>query len=295
MSAYVVLGLLLVGSAAEAEVLRMPPVSLKEPFTQASSFLSGGETWADYRWYTDRAGTPEFGTDFELGGRADLYAARRFALSGVVRLLYQARHLKEYTNPFAFSPRHVTTDLHLRGSYLFEPISVHLGWRHDCTHVVDRGSDNDGSHRTPIHDAVFLEVDYRGAPLQWGESPREARAGVRTGAELNVPPLFVDHTAFLDRGRVFGSLDLEPAVHPRYGGPFVSAAGALIFRETGDTNVSGAEAVNLDWNAAAGYRVPGSGGVFAVYYRVERITDAWIDRELAPYLLSSVGVLLQTR
>jgi hypothetical protein len=51
----------------------------------------------------------------------------------------------------------------------------------------------------------------------------------------------------------------------------------------------------VDWAAAVGYRSPGTAGSLSVYYRIERLTDAWLDREVEPYLLSSVGVLLHMR
>ncbi|NBB90680.1 MAG: hypothetical protein GVY23_05680 [Spirochaetes bacterium] len=283
--------LVLAGIAgAHAEVLRLPPLETNVPFTEAPTFLAGAETWADYRWYTDRAGTPEFGTDFELGARADLFAAERFALSGMVRMLYQARHLEEYSNPFAFSPRHLTTDLRLLASYRIDPVVAYIGWRHDCTHEVDGGGG-----RTPIHDALMAGASYRPPALEWQDADLSSNLRLRLEGELNAPSLFVESAAFVDRGRVTGGFHLEPLSHAEYGALFIDGYTSLIFRETTGTNVEGSQSPALDWAAAIGYRVPGAAGSLSVYYRVERLTDAWLDRDVEPYLLSSVGVLLHMK
>ncbi|NBF39345.1 MAG: hypothetical protein GVY14_02915 [Spirochaetes bacterium] len=287
-----VVGFLLLASitGAYAEVLRLPPVAPTLPFTADRAFLAGSQTWADYRWYTDRDETPEFGTDFELGARADLYAAPRFAVSGTVRMLYQARHLEEYTNPLAFSPRHLTTDLRLLASYRIDPVVVYGGWRHDCTHEVDGGAG-----RTPIHDALMAGASYDAPVLEWQHPGLSSHLRVNLEGEINVPSLFVESAAFVDRGRVTGGLHLEPVSYVQYGSLFVDGYVSLIFRETEGTNVEGIDSPAVDWAAAVGYRSPGAAGSLSVYYRIERLTDAWLDREVEPYLLSSVGVLLHMR
>lgn len=287
-----VLGVLLLASVtgAYAEVLRLPPVTLTLPFASDRAFLAGSQTWADYRWYTDREETPEFGTDFELGARAELYAAPRFAVSGIIRMLYQARHLEEYTNPFAFSPRHLTTDLRLLASYRIDPVVVYGGWRHDCTHEVDGGGG-----RTPIHDALMAGASYDAPVLEWQHPGLSSDLRVNLEGEINVPSLFVESAAFVDRGRVTGLLRLEPVSHVEYGSLFVDGYVSLIFRETEGTNVEGTESPAVDWAAAVGYRSPGAAGSLSVYYRIERLTDAWLDWEVEPYLLSSVGVLLHMK
>ncbi len=274
--------------SAHAEVLRLPPISPALPFTDTATFLAGAETWADYRWYTDRDDTPEFGTDFELGARADLYAAPRFAVSGIVRMLYQARHLEEYTNPLAFSPRHLTTDLRFLVSYRIDPVVAYGGWRHDCTHEVDGG----GGGRTPIHDVLMAGASYSAPALEWQRPRLSSNLRVNLEGEVNVPSLFVESAAFVDRGRVTGGLRVEPVSHVEYGALFVEGYASLIFRETEGTNVGGIESPAVDWAAAVGYRSPGASGSLSVYYRIERLTDAWLDRDVEPYLLSSVGVLL---
>ncbi len=277
-------------SRIHAEVLRLPPIAPTQPFAAEPSFLAGGETWADYRWYTDREDTPEFGTDFELGARAELYAAARFAVSGVIRMLYQARHLEEYTNPFAFSPRHLATDLRLLASYRIDPVVAYGGWRHDCTHEVDRGGG-----RTPIHDTVTAGARYSAPALGWHRPGLSSHLHLRLEGEINVPSLFVESETFVDQGRVSGGLRLEPVSHVEYGALFIDGYISCIVRETEGTNVEGSESPAVDWAAAVGYSSPGVAGSLSVYYRVERLTDAWLDREVEPYLLSSVGVLLHVR
>ena len=277
-------------TSARAEVLRLPPIAPTLPFTEAPTFLAGTETWADYRWYTAREETPEFGTDFELGVRADLFAAARFALSGMVRMLYQARHLEEYTNPFAFSPRHLTTDLRLLASYRIDPVVAYVGWRHDCTHEVDGGGG-----RRPIHDALMAGASYRAPALEWQDPDLSSSLRLRLEGEVNAPSLFVENAAFVDRGRITGGFRVEPVSHAEYGALFIDGYTSLIFRETTGTNVEGSKSPAVDWAAAIGYRVPGAAGSLSAYYRVERLTDAWLDRDVEPYLLSSVGVLLHMR
>ncbi len=277
-------------TSAHAEVVRLPPIAPALPFTDTATFLAGSETWADYRWYTDREDTPEFGTDFELGARADLYAAPRFAVSGMIRMLYQARHLEEYTNPLAFSPRHLTTDLRFLVSYRIDPVVAYGGWRHDCTHEVDGAGG-----RTPIHDTLTAGASYSAPGLEWQRPGLSSHVRVNLEGEVNVPSLFVESAAFVDRGRVTGGLRLEPVSHVEYGTLFVDGYVSLILRETESTNVEGTAATALDWAAAIGYRSPGAAGSLSVYYRIERLTDAWLDRDVEPYLLSSVGVLLHMK
>ncbi len=273
-----------------AEVVRLPPLSLPYEFSRQPEFLSGAQSWADYRWYTDRDAKEDFGTDFDLGVAADLYSSPRVAVRGLVRMLYQARHLEEFDNPLAFSPRNLLTDLRFLTAYNADPVVLYGGWRHDCTHEVD-----EDSTRRPIHDTLVAGLEYEMPEISWKQSGIHSSAEAQLEAELNVPSLFVESAAFIDRGRVTGGLRVEPIVHESYGALFLHGRASLIFRETEGINVRGIEARNVDWNLAAGYRVPGAAGSLSLYYRVERLTDPWYERNVDPVLLSAVGAVLHMK
>jgi hypothetical protein len=275
---------------ADAEVLRLPPVALNPPFAAEAAFLPGAETWGDYRWYATEEQAPDFGTDFELGSRAALYAAPYFALTGTARLLYQSRHLENYDNPFAFSPRHLATDLRLLAHARIDPVLIYGGFRHDCTHTID-----DENRRTPIHDALLIGASVRRGGIQWPDPQLSAAGRAHLEGEVNVPATFTDPRDMVDRGRVSAGLRLEPLIHARYGTLFLDGTASLIFRDPDTSVVGGAEATNFDWTAAIGYRTPGEDGTLSVYLRVERLTDPWVAREVEPVTVTGIGALLHMR
>jgi hypothetical protein len=273
-----------------AQVIRMPPIERDFGFTRQPAFFADSEVWADYRWYQANVGPADFGTDFELGAQAGIFSTSRFSASGYVRMLYQARQLPEYDNPFAFSPRHLMTDLAFLGAYRMNRFVAYGGWRHDCTHEVDQ----DGG-RTPVHDVVLVGTTYEPPSFPWSNPALSSEAAVRLEGEVNVPSLFVSSAAFTDRGRAGAGLRIEPVVHEDYGGLFVDGYAAAIFRDAGGTNIDGIDPINFDWNVAVGYQSPGTDGSLSIYYRVERITDPWFGRDVKPVLLSGVGAVLHMR
>ena len=275
---------------AFAQVVRLPPIVLPPPFAQELTLLDGADTWADYRWYADRQGTPELGTDFELGVRGRIISTGDFALTGVVRMLYQARHLEEYRNPLVFSPRHLTTDLRLMAYGNLDPVILHGGWRHDCTHAVD-----DEDSRTPIHDTLLVGAAYELPQSPWRGGAARARGRVHAEAEVNVPALFVDTAERVDRGRLTAGFDVEPFAHERYGAGFAAGHVSFIVRDTDSPSVDGVKRRNIDWSMSVGYRTPGERGRLSVYGRVERLTDPWLGPEVEPVTVPSVGAILQFR
>lgn len=269
-----------------AEVLRMPPISVPFVFPTEPQFLPDATVWADYRLYNDFASPDDFGTDFELGSAFSVVGTERFAIRFIPRLLYQARQYQETNNPLDFSPRHITTDLRVSGAYRFDALIAYGGARHDCTHLVDMAVG-----RKPIHDAFFAGVqdEWRLASF---DSGRTLRSRVFAEGEYNIPSLFWDEATFIDRARFTVGSDTDIS-DLDVGTPFINGYLSYIYRTPERTVTDGIQRHNVDWGVAVGYRIHGSAGDLSLYYRVERITDAWNDRDVRPVILYSFGGVLR--
>ncbi len=269
------------------EMLKNPPVDLEIGFSDTFTLFPSGGGWVDFHQYGKQEGDLTFGKDLDIAVYINLFSSKRVAFTGMAHEIFQGRHLPDDEKLWLFSPRLIISDLRLFFSILLGPVTLKIGYHHDCAHAIDRYT-----VRNVIHEAFLLGGETRRFEAAWGRTgfSTTVRGGVEAG--INILAFIQAQEYEPDRFRFSLYARVEPVKHPRYGSIFTEGRVSLMVRETVETPVQGIESPGLDWLIRGGYRTPGKRGGVSIYVQKEHITDGWEDRTPEPVTLFAMGIMM---
>ncbi|MCD6123407.1 MAG: hypothetical protein J7K04_16360 [Spirochaetales bacterium] len=274
----------------EAEILRLPPVELLPVFTPSLTLLSGIEGWFNFLYYTDNAGDEYFSHDSEMGILFTLLSTKEFSLQAFTREIIQNQVNSIVESSLGFWLRALITDLRLTATLNAGLFYIQAGFRHDCKHDIDRFLG-----RNAVHDVLFLSLLLKEIKLRWQVSAFFSSFKIGLLGEKNLPYIFQEVKPEPDKSQISLSAELALIAHPRYGSLFVNGKVSSIRRKTIGTEVNHVIDPAVDWHIQLGYRTPCIKKSAVLYYQIEYITDPWVNNDLKPHLLKSVGFVISIK
>ncbi len=120
------------------EVLKNPPVDLEVGFSDTFTLFPSGGGWVDFHQYGKQEGDLTFGKDLDIAAYVNFFSSKRLTFTGMSHAITQGRHLSEDERLWLFSPRLIISDLRFFFSIPLGPVSLKIGYHHDCAHAIDR-------------------------------------------------------------------------------------------------------------------------------------------------------------